>query len=167
MASIILRGERLYAKIKDADGKWQRVRTSFFAGQESKAKAWADALEVEVAESAKLRKHAHPSFYAYVQRKAEYPSTRDGWVYAIALDPSVHPFTVKVGYTSKHVAHRLRKYHTTSPLAVVVGIWDARKHDEPAILCQLPGRIGLSEVFVTADVEQLLKAIDGLMGART
>lgn len=48
MTSIQARGRRLYAKLKDIDGEWQRVKTPFFKGDEERASAWAQQQQREV-----------------------------------------------------------------------------------------------------------------------
>lgn len=55
MSSIIARGERLYAKLKDIDGEWKRVRTPFVRGDETKAEAWATRQQSEVDRQRKLK----------------------------------------------------------------------------------------------------------------
>jgi integrase len=55
MASIQARGRRLYAKIKDINGDWQRIRTDFVEGQEEQAQKWADDLEAETERARQLK----------------------------------------------------------------------------------------------------------------
>jgi integrase len=55
MASIIARGQRLYAKIQDINGRWRRVRTPFTVGQEPEAETWAAKQETTIAEMRALK----------------------------------------------------------------------------------------------------------------
>jgi integrase len=48
VASIIKRGMRLYAKIKNLAGEWVRERTPFVEGQEAQAKKWAEQQEADM-----------------------------------------------------------------------------------------------------------------------
>lgn len=45
MASIYARGKRLYAKVKDASGKWIPVKTEYFVGDEELAERFARELQ--------------------------------------------------------------------------------------------------------------------------
>lgn len=166
MASLLSRNGRLYAKIKDIKGEWRRLRTNFVDGQDEQAQAWADAREREVQEARALLPPGADARFAYCPRYANDPSTREGWIYAVALDPSVHPFRVKVGFTARHVAHRLATYRTSNPLAVALGVWDADLQTESRVHAELPRRIGTSEVFVADDVESLLAAVDRIIERR-
>lgn len=49
MASIIARGRKLYAKLKDVDGVWTRIATPYAVGDEERAAAWAAERQREVA----------------------------------------------------------------------------------------------------------------------
>lgn len=48
MTSIIARGRQLYAKIRDINGRWKRVRTGYVVGEEAQAKAWAEERDREL-----------------------------------------------------------------------------------------------------------------------
>lgn len=55
MASLLPRGTRLYAKIKNIDGEQQRVRTDFVVGQEEAAQRWAEEQEESIARARALK----------------------------------------------------------------------------------------------------------------
>lgn len=55
MSSLITRGNKLYAKIKDADGEWQRHATGFNVGQEQEAERWVRDREREVRDTIRVR----------------------------------------------------------------------------------------------------------------
>lgn len=55
MTSIQARGRRLYAKLKDVNGVWQRVGTPYQKGDEVKAAEWATAQQREVDKERALR----------------------------------------------------------------------------------------------------------------
>jgi integrase len=48
MSSLLARGQRLYAKIQNADGEWKRLRTPFAKGNDLAALEWIRQLEIEV-----------------------------------------------------------------------------------------------------------------------
>lgn len=48
MGSIVRRGNKLYAKIKNVEGRWQQLRTGLSVGQEAEAKAWIAEAEAAV-----------------------------------------------------------------------------------------------------------------------
>src|SRR5215470_3365442 len=47
MASVFRRGQKLYAKIRDATGVWQQVATGFDVGHEAAARRWARETQRE------------------------------------------------------------------------------------------------------------------------
>lgn len=55
MASIIARGGRLYAKIRNIDGKPERYRTDFIVGQEAAAERWANEQEERIANAREFK----------------------------------------------------------------------------------------------------------------
>src|SRR5437868_3861631 len=55
MASIISRNGRLYAKIKDINDKWRRLRTPFVDGQLEQAEKWAEQREQKIESLRKLK----------------------------------------------------------------------------------------------------------------
>jgi integrase len=57
MASLTVRGTRIYAKIKNIDGVPKRVRTDFVDGQQEQAQRWADEQEERIA-NARAKKPA-------------------------------------------------------------------------------------------------------------
>lgn len=59
MASLKVRGQRIYAKVKDINGEWRRLRTPFLVGQEPAAEKWAADLEDET-ERARQHKAGAP-----------------------------------------------------------------------------------------------------------
>lgn len=50
MTSVFARGRKLYAKIRDAAGKWKQVATGFSVGDEKKAERWAADADRRVAD---------------------------------------------------------------------------------------------------------------------
>lgn len=55
MSSIQARGQRLYAKLKDINNEWQRVRTQFVRGQEAQAETWAEKEQREIDQQRALK----------------------------------------------------------------------------------------------------------------
>lgn len=150
----------MWARLKDANGKWLSLSTPFDAHQFEQARAWADRRQVSFECDG-----AGSAFGAYVvfARHASKPSTRQGWIYAIALIPEWKPWRIKVGW-STDVADRLAHFQAVCPTAKLIGAWDADRADEPRVHGLLRGRIGRSEVFETKNPESLLCAIDAAMG---
>ncbi len=93
---------------------------------------------------------ALPSSYGF--RRANNPSTMDGWIYAVILMPELNMNRLKVGWTETHIWDRVRHFRTTNPKAFVVGAWDASRSDERRAHSVVDGRIGTSEVFDTKNV---------------
>lgn len=90
---------------------------------------------------------------------ATYPSTRSGWIYAVATVPEIHLGRLKVGWTSKPMTQRLRSYRTANPTALLLGLWDADATEEQRVFKTLPGRIGKSEVFQGHDPWHMLSLL--------
>ncbi len=66
MPTVFARGGRLYAKIKDANGTWQQIRTGFRVGDERKAERWATDRAREVAQFVAARgDHSELTVTAY------------------------------------------------------------------------------------------------------
>jgi hypothetical protein len=91
---------------------------------------------------------------------ARLPSTKGGWIYAVALMPEVDLRRVKIGWTTKPVERRLRSFRTSNPNALLIGLWDAHHHEEERALHLADGRIGNSEVFQCADPWALVARLD-------
>lgn len=70
MTSIQKRGQRLYAKIKNVEGRWKRVSTPFVVGDEERAAQWALDRQREVdREVANRQRYGGPlTVAAYAQR---------------------------------------------------------------------------------------------------
>ena len=92
-------------------------------------------------------------------RCASYPSTREGWIYAIALTPESDLRRIKVGWTTRPIEQRIQKYRTANPTLLVLGLWDAYRRHETRILRSLDGRLGNSEVFIARDPWALVRSI--------
>lgn len=100
-----------------------------------------------------------------INRIASAVSIKGGWVYAISLDPAHYPCRLKIGYT-KVPKIRLSTFRTTSPSAMLVGLWEASASDEDAVHDVLTGRVGTSEVFNVRTVVSALASIDKSIGPR-
>ncbi len=59
MSSVFARGRRLYAKIRDVDGRWVQIATGFPVGEEEAAAKWAADRD---AESARARSRKNGAF---------------------------------------------------------------------------------------------------------
>ena len=157
MASIYPRGRKLWARIKNEHGRWDSKPTPYYVGQEIEAREYA-ARAQNAADERRARGVVIGTMTVLV-RKGSVPSTRAGWVYAIALIPELIPWRIKVGF-STDIAERLSSFRSVCPTARPIGAWDADPADEAVAHAALRGRIGSSEVFVARDPEDLLFTID-------
>lgn len=78
VTSIQKRGRKLYAKVKDVDGEWQRLRTGFSVGEEAAALKWAEERDREIArERARRTEYGGPlTLSAYATRWLDKRTTK-------------------------------------------------------------------------------------------
>lgn len=92
-------------------------------------------------------------------------SSRDGWVYAVAVHPEASPKRLKVGFTTSLIK-RFAQHRTTSPTALPVAAWEASKSDEAVAHKALTGRVGVSEVFLVHHVGDAIASLSAVLGPR-
>jgi hypothetical protein len=131
------------------------IRTYETFGSKGKAEAFmAEATASLVEVSAGL-----------LRRVTSAPSTMDGWVYAISLDPLRNATRIKVGFTVAP-SDRIAQFRTANPSAVIVGLWEANRSNEDRAHDALSGRVGISEVFTVRNLTSALSDIDRAIGRR-
>ncbi len=91
-------------------------------------------------------------------------STKEGWVYAVAIVPEFDLRRLKIGFTSTPIVNRLKAYRTANPTLLLVGLWEADRADESHAHAVVDGQIGTSEVFECRDLTQTLRHICGALG---
>jgi integrase len=68
MPSVFARGRKLYAKIRDVNGKWIQVATGFDVGDEAAARRWATARDREASDERARRGDGPLTVRAYAER---------------------------------------------------------------------------------------------------
>lgn len=170
---LFVRGERIYSRMPDGEGKIRSRATPYKVGEEQAARRYARHLRDGFAK--RFRKRAEPQTLedqiAAMNKVREMDLAMiaegievDGYIYVIMTYPELTPNRVKIGFSDKPVIARLRHIRTSCPEAELVGCWRGSLGIEKHLLRTTGGRVGKYEVFDDQDVEKLVRRFNMLLG---
>ena len=170
---IFPRGDRLYYRVKDQDGKLRIRASPYNVGEERDARIFARHLRDGFAE--RFRKQSAPPTIEDERLRLDRIRELDramiaegieisGYIYMILPNPQHIPKRIKIGFSDSPAIDRLRHIRTCCPEAELAASWKGSRAIEKYLLNTTSGRVGQYEVFDDQDIEATVTRFDKLLG---